>query len=140
MVRPVLYLVVLLGGVALGQDEQPLRLHVRVSQGEVNGVVANVSNTAVMVAPAHYGSWQFTTVLYFYGQRWHEAPLSKKRRGRFGPSEAVWLQPGKKSTFTLDLGEYQFPEQMGNKSKLRLVTCGLWSDIVPIENPNKTLH
>lgn len=140
MVRPVLYLVVLLGGVALSQDEQPLRLHVQVSQGKVNGVVANVSKTAVEVAPAQLGSWQFTTVLYFYALRWHEAPLSKKRRARFGPSEAVWLRPGEKSTFTLDLSEYQFPEQMGHTSKLRVVTCGLWSDIVPIKNPNKTLH
>jgi hypothetical protein len=143
------------------QPTGPLSLDITVKEGVIKGVVRNASKETIKVNAQHlYGYWEFTTVMYFYG-RWHEAPLIEKKRARIGteltPVE-IELQPGEmltalksdhifipkkteapECTFTIDLSEYELPNNHWDISEMRVVTCGLWSGIIKLKNPNKEL-
>ena len=42
-------------------------------------------------------------------------------------------------TFKIDLSEHVLPPNFSDVSELRIVTCGLWSNIIKIGNPNQSL-
>lgn len=49
------------------------------------------------------------------------------------------LKSGGKRKFTLQISEYDFPKFIRTNIKVRVVTNGLWSNIIEIKNPNKKI-
>jgi hypothetical protein len=153
-----------LSNFALADDStSPLSLEITVDKGVVTGYVRNTSTNVVKVNSRHlYGHWEFTSVFYLYG-RGQEAPYVEKPRGRIGtvlPPVEIELKPGEvlvspetdlnriavpakpavaKYTFTIDLSDHVLPANFWDVSELRVVTCGLWSNIIKIGNPNQSL-
>lgn len=156
----IVVLVAILANCAFAEDGPAvLALEITVDHGVIKGFVRNRTGKRIRTNAHHlYGHWERTTVLYLYG-RWREAPLVDKARAHFGalprpvevelvpgqlllaPNGQLLLAPnrGAECTFTIDLSEYALPKNFWDVSKLRVVTCGLWSNIKEIKTPRKAL-
>jgi len=148
--------------VALASDTNTvLSLEIAVEHGVITGYVRNSTTNAITMNSRHlYGHWEFTSVFYLYG-RWQEASYMEKLRGRIGtvlPPVEIELKPGqvlvapkgelshllekdspgtRPYTFRIDLSEHVLPRNFWDMSELRVVTCGLWSNIIQIKNPKR---
>jgi hypothetical protein len=156
---------IVLCSVALASETNTVvSLEITVDDGVITGYVRNSTTNAITVNSRHlYGHWEFTSVLYRYG-RWREAPYTEDQRAHLGstlPPVEIELKPGevlvapkarlshllekasadtRPYTFKIDLSEHDLPETLWNISQLRVVTCDLWSNIIPLRNPNKNVE
>jgi hypothetical protein len=121
------------------ETEEQVSLKISVANGQVLGSVQNVT-TNEWKTIEQFGWWEFTTVLYHDGQRWHEAKLRMGNRVVRGVFQGITVKPNKPYSFTLDLSEYEFPEKLSRVTKVRVITCDLWSNIESIKNPNQQLQ
>ena len=138
------------------EPSDSLSLVIEIDNGRVLGVVRNVSTNTVTVHRT-FGLWEFTTVLYHDGQKWREAPLREAERARLGVASKATLKPNeilvperrsalsreqdlKQYAFILNLTGYELPKDVTHVRQLRVVTSGLWSDILDIGNPNQSLQ
>jgi hypothetical protein len=121
------------------ETEGQFSLEISVANGQILGSVQNLTTNELKTIE-QFGWWEFTTVLYHDGQRWHEAKLRKGNRVVRGVFQGVTIKPGKPHTFTLALSEYELPEELSRVTKLRVITCELWSNIENIKNPNQQLQ
>ena len=131
--------VLLLAANSRAETEGQFSLDIQVADGQILGSVHNLTtNELKTIEP--FGWWEFTTVLYHDGQRWHEAKLKKSDRFVRGVFRGITINPSKPYSFTLALSEYEFPEEISRVTKVRVITCELWSNIEKIKNPNKQLN
>jgi hypothetical protein len=115
-----------------------LSLQIRVANGQALGSLHNLTANEVG-AIRSFGWWEFTTVLYHDGQRWNEAMLRKGTRAVRGVFFGLTIKPGRPYSFTLDLSEYELPERLSKVTKVRVITCDLWSGVEHIRNPDRQL-
>lgn len=119
--------------------EDQFSLEIQVANGQILGSIHNLTTNDIK-AIGQFGWWEFTTVLYHDGQSWHEAKLRKGDRVVRGVFQGVTIKPGNPYTFTVALSEYEFPKERTRITKVRVISCELWSNIVKIKNPNKELQ
>ncbi|MEI6810048.1 MAG: hypothetical protein WCN95_15125 [bacterium] len=150
-----LVLTLVFANAALSSDTNSfLRLEITMDHGLIMGRVRNVSTNAVRTGPANcYGHWEYTTVLYNDG-KWREAPYTVAATNRCymgGETEPVELKPGEiltqglsfvgpAQTFAIDLFNYLLPSDVTTVRELRIVSGGLLSSIVNVENPSQNLN
>jgi hypothetical protein len=114
----------------------PLALTIEQKDRTIVGTVKNTSEKDVRVGATLLGWWEFTTVFFFDGQRWHEAPLKKGERARMGAAQPQILKPNAQMTFSVNLDEYEFPVPK-SQGRIRLVTHELWSNIADFKTPEE---
>ena len=119
--------------------EDQFSLEIQVANGQIFGSVHNLTTNNIKTIE-QFGWWEFTTVLFHDGQRWHEAKLRKGDRVVRGVFHGVTIKPDNPYTFTVALSEYEFPKELTRITKVRVVSCELWSNIMKIKNPNKELQ
>lgn len=149
------FLVFAIQCIADEKAEMKLDLKITISGKSIRGYVKNISDETLEVYPIMYGWWKFTTVLYYDQQKWHEAKMKVGiNRASIGSAKKIKLKPGEviiqeqsnvipnqeavKYTFIINLDEYQLPNEGRKITKLRVVTNGLWSNIINIKESNKT--
>ena len=131
--------VFLLAASAHAETEDQLSLEIGVANGQIFGSIHNLTTNELRTIES-FGWWEFTTVLYHDGQRWHEAKLRKADRVVRGFFHGVTIKPGTPYNFTVALSEYEFPKELTRVTKVRVISCELWSNILKIKNPKKELQ
>lgn len=78
---------------------------------------------------------------YSGAKKWSEVSINGKRFSKSFIFSTI-LKPGKKRNFTLALDGYNFSKYLTPLTpniKVRVVTNGLWSNIIETPNPNKKI-
>lgn len=142
-----------------------LDLEIELDKGVIKGYIRNNNVNAVRVEiPETYGWWEGTSVFYLHGSRWREAPyLAEYARlgairgpdyvelesGQILRTDGIWkkyntvrkrLSPSQlRSTFEIHLSQHELPNDYWNISEIRVVTRGLWSNIIKVRDPLHSL-
>lgn len=158
MIKKIIIFTSLICAVAVchAESNNNLVLSIQVDNCQILGSVYNNATNVINVQRT-FGWWEFTTVFYHDGQRWREAKQVRGPCVQLGKTETITLNPGQilrpeqpasvgshkwkmaQYTFILDLSQYELPKDLGKITKLRVVTCELWSNIHIVKDPNMEL-